>query len=191
MCRRLILLVCFVMAVGMVGSVRAATLFHWTMDGTPDANIVVDIDTVSDANAYAFINESGVGQADGLFYGPSNPWYNTGGTSADFQNDPTTNNAGYGLAVLDTGIDCNVDLSTLSQLTIECFVYPYMTRQNIILRKNNSPGDGGMYYIDTRPAAHWALEANRIPVTMSLCAMTSRTTRANGTTSRWSGMATI
>jgi len=154
MCRRLILLVCFVMAVGMVGSVRAATLFHWTMDGTPDANIVVDIDTVSDANAYAFINESGVGQADGLFYGPSNPWYNTGGTSADFQNDPTTNNAGYGLAVLDTGIDCNVDLSTLSQLTIECFVYPYMTRQNIILRKNNSPGDGGMYYIDTRPAAH-------------------------------------
>ena len=157
MCRRLILLAGFVMALGMVGSVRAATLFHWTMDGPPDTNIVVETDIVSDVNAYAFESEDGPGESNELSYGPPNPWYNTGGTSADFQNDRTDNIYGYGLVALDTGLDCPVDLSTLTQVTIECFVYPYMREQGVVVRKNNSPGDGGIYYIDVRGGGEFAV----------------------------------
>jgi hypothetical protein len=154
MFRRVVLLVCLVLGVSTVGSVQADTIFHWTMDGTLDANIVWDTDIVSGERAYSIINDDGVGEANGLFYGLSNPFYNTAGTSADFQNDETSNNRGYGLVVLDGGVDSAIDLSTLSQVTIECFVQPYLTRQSIILRKNNSPSDGGIYYIDTRPADH-------------------------------------
>ncbi|HUT30519.1 MAG TPA: LamG domain-containing protein [Sedimentisphaerales bacterium] len=157
MSRKFVLLVCFVLLVGMAGLGRADTLFHWQFEGSEEDPIAYDIDIVSGEIAYAFVNESGVGTATGLFYGEANPWFNSGGTSADFQNDPNNNNRGYGLAVLDGGVDSPVDLSTLSQVTIEAFCQPHLLRQGVIIRKNNSTGDGGIYYIDARPTGHFAV----------------------------------
>ena len=110
MVRRFVL--SFVLVVCLSVSTQAGTLFHWTFDGgVVGGPIVSDTDIASGAIAYAFIDDDGVGDANGLFYGEGNPTYNSGGTSADFQNEPGENDAGYGLAVLDTGVDCPLDLS--------------------------------------------------------------------------------
>ncbi|MHC4529645.1 MAG: LamG-like jellyroll fold domain-containing protein, partial [Planctomycetota bacterium] len=155
MCKKLVFLVLFLT---LAGAARADTLFHWTFDGgTPGEAIESDTDIASGEVAYAFVDEDGVGDANGLFYAAGNPFFNTAETCADFQNDPATNNAGYGLAVLDGGVDSPVDLSTLSACTIEAFCQPYALRQCIIIRKNNSPSGGGIYFIDTRPGGQFAV----------------------------------
>ncbi|MHC4913509.1 MAG: hypothetical protein ACYTE5_11015, partial [Planctomycetota bacterium] len=152
MFRKVILLVCLVLGAGMVGSVRADTIFHWSFDGAPDANIVFDIDMVSGRDANKFDDSAlGAGATNVITYGPANPWYNTGGTSADYNNSPGDNDPGVGLRVADEGPNSLVDLSTLSECTIEAFVYLYEPRQQVIVRKYSGSGYDGIYYIDTRP----------------------------------------
>jgi len=134
------------------------TLFHWTFDGgTVGESLYSDTDIASGWVAHRFTDDDGVGGATGLFYGQGNPTFNSSQTCADFQNDLSDNDCGYGLAVLDTGVDCPIDLSTVSEVTIEAFTQPYGKRQSIIIRKNNSPSDGGIYYIDTRPEGYFAV----------------------------------
>jgi len=151
-------LMTFLLATFFASRARTATLFHWTFDGgVPGEPIVSERDIVSGEIAYAFIDDDGVGDANGIFYGGGNPIWNTEETSADFQNDMSTNDRGYGLIVLDGGVDSPVDLSTLSQVTIEAFCQPYRLFQSIIIRKNNDEDEGGIYYIDTRPGGYFAV----------------------------------
>ena len=148
MCRKCILLIFIVLLVGTVGSARAATLFHWTFDGTPDANIVSDTDVASGVTVTSFV-DSGITPDDNLSltYGDANPWYNAGGTSADFNNinatGPSDNDPGIGLYAQD--VDNSMDLS-LPAFTIEAFIKPRTLRQCVLVRKYG----GGQYYIDIR-----------------------------------------
>jgi len=150
MYKKLILLTSFVVVLaGMLGSVRGDTLFHWTFDGgVVGDEFVSDTDIVSGAVATKFDDSEGPDPMYDVKYGEGNIWYNSGGTSADFQNDPATNNPGVGLRVPDTGVDTPLDLSTLGQFTIEAFIYPYTLRQSVIVRKWKGNGRYCFYLRD-------------------------------------------
>jgi hypothetical protein len=124
------------------------TIAHWQFNGTAGQEIVTDTDLQSGYVAHKFYDASyGANAATDVFYGPANPTYDTGGTSAEFVNDPGDNDPGVGLVILDAGVDTPLDLSTLGAFTIEAFIHPYTLRQSVIVRKY---GGDGRYYIDLR-----------------------------------------
>ncbi|MHC4678961.1 MAG: LamG domain-containing protein, partial [Planctomycetota bacterium] len=98
--------------------------------------------------------------ATDVFYGPPNPTYDTGGTSAEFMNDPGDNDPGVGLVIPDTGVDTLLDLSTLGAFTIETFIRPHTIGQSVIVRKYG--GSPGQYYIDLKPDGdvHFSINAD-------------------------------
>jgi formylglycine-generating enzyme required for sulfatase activity len=147
MCRNLLLGFTLFLA----GAAQADTLFHWRFDGSCYDSVVSDTDVVNSHVATKFADSGGPSPVLAIEYSRADPWYNTVGTSADFQNDPVSNDPGVGLRVSDAGPDSMLDLGTVSACTVEAFVCPYFdSRQSVILRKY-SPG---CYYIDTRPASH-------------------------------------
>jgi len=128
---------------------EAATLFQWSFDGPPGSTLSSSADSVAGCLVVTKFNDAtlSAGATNTIQYGPPNPWYNTNGTSADFLNTAGVNDPGVGLFVNDTGMNSPLDISTLTNLTIEAFVYPYDIRQAVIIRKY---GGTGVYYIDIR-----------------------------------------
>ena len=154
MCKKLVFLISFVSLVGLVDSAGAKTLFHWSFDGTFGDELVLDIDKVSGAVATKFWDEGNPDPNYDVNYGQANPWFNTGGTSAQFANIPGENDPGAGLFVPDDGVSSPIDLSTFTECTIEAFVYPTDTIQSVIIRKY---GGDGLYFIDMRGTGHFAV----------------------------------
>ncbi|MHC4475972.1 MAG: LamG-like jellyroll fold domain-containing protein, partial [Planctomycetota bacterium] len=144
MCKRLFL---FVLVLGVVCPVRGATIFHWRFDGPEGQEIISDVDIVGGKVATKFYDEGyDPNEQDfSLTYGEANPWWGVTGTSADYVREPGDNDPGVGFFVPD---DAAVDLSGLSECTIEAFVYPREVIQSVIVRKYQGTG---VYYIDTRP----------------------------------------
>jgi formylglycine-generating enzyme required for sulfatase activity len=140
-----------------LGLARAEPIFHWTFDGPPGQELVSDTDIISGAVASKFADSGGPDPGLTIEYAGPNPSYNTAGASAGLINDPMLIDPGVGLRVADPGVDSPLDLSTLNACTIEAFLYPYDTRQAAIVRKNNTAGAGGIYYIDTRPTGKFGL----------------------------------
>ncbi len=126
----------------------AAKVAYWQFNGTAGQKVVRDVDLVAGYTAYRF-NDAALAatSASDLVYGAANLTYDAAGTSADFRNDPATNDPGVGLLVLDTGANTPLDLSTAGAFTIEAFFYPVTLRQSVIVRKY---GGSGRYYIDLR-----------------------------------------
>jgi hypothetical protein len=147
MCKRLFLLVLFALVLAVVCPVRGATIFHWKFDGTEGQEIISDVDIVGGKVATKFYDEGyDPNEQDfSLTYGEANPWWGVTGTSADFVREPGDNDPGVGFFVPD---DADTDLSSLSECTIEAFVYPREVFQSVIVRKYQGTG---VYYIDTRP----------------------------------------
>jgi len=149
-----ILVVCGVI-MALVGWSRAETLFHWRFDGTVGQELSGDTDTVGAVTVNKFEDAGLPGSSScDVTYGIANPSYNTAGASADFFNEFGNNDPGVGLFALDGGVDTALDLSGLSQCTIEAFVRPIEARQSVIIRKYNTDG---AYYIDTRPENKFAV----------------------------------
>jgi len=124
-----------------------ATIAHWTFDGALGEPIVTDTDVAGGYVAYKFFDSKfGTNAAVDVSYGPANPMYNAGGTSADLVNDPAGNDPGAALVVPDEGANTPLDLSTYGAFTIEAFIYPYTLRQSVVVRKYG--GGPGQYYID-------------------------------------------
>ena len=147
MCKRLTFLLCVVSVLGMTGTIRAATLFHWTFDGPLGQELISDTDLFSGVTVTAFRDSSLLPtDPETVKYGEPNPWYNTGGTSADFQNRPSDNDPGAATYANDQGVGTTMDLSTLSAFTIEACIYPRTVRQCVIIRK----WGGGRYYLQLR-----------------------------------------
>lgn len=129
-----------------VGAASGEMIAHWQFNGTSGQEIVTDADIVNGYVAYKFKDATyGTNAATDVFYGLPNPTYDSGGTSADFLNDPADNDPGVGFVVPDTGADTPLDLSTLGAFTIEAFIYPYTARQSVIVRKGQNPTQ---YWID-------------------------------------------
>jgi len=145
MFRRELILVCVVL-LAAVGFARAETLFQWSLDGTVGQSLISDTDLVGGVTMSMYTDSSALG-TETVAYGEPNPWYNTTGTSADFQNNPADNDPGAGLYAPDTGEDTPMDLSTLDSFTIEAFIYPRTLRQSVIVRKW---GGDGRYYLEVR-----------------------------------------
>src|ERR1017187_3657791 len=128
----------------------AATLFQWSFDGPPGSTLSSSADSVAGVVVTKFNDATlSAGTTNTILYGPPNPWYNHNDTSADFQNTVGVNDPGVGLFVNDAGVNSPLDLTTLTNLTIEAFVYSYDIRQAVIIRKYGS-GSSGFYYIDIR-----------------------------------------
>jgi len=145
MFRRELVLVCVVLSV-VVGFARAEALFHWSLDGPIGQTVISDVDLVGGVTMTMYTDVSAIG-TETVVYGEPNPWCNTTGASADFQNNPTGNDPGAGLYANDPGEDMPMDLSTLQSFTIEAFVYPRTLRQCVIVRKW---GGAGRYYLELR-----------------------------------------
>ncbi len=146
-----------VVVVLLSGAAYCRTLFHWSFDGTYGEEILAATDIVAGEVAYKFRDAEGPDPSYDVRYGSANVIYNTAGTSAQFENDPASNDPGVGMRVPDSGVDSGLDLSTVGAFTIEAFVYPYDNRQAVIIRKNNKAADGGIYYIDTRSDGHFGI----------------------------------
>jgi len=148
MSKKIVLVFSVILVLGLGATVQASTLFHWTFDGGTVGNeLISDTDIAGGLVVTKFRD---AGDPDPIYdvnYGEGNLIYNSGGTSADFHNDPTTGDPGVGLFVNDYGSDTAMDLSTLGKFTIEAFIYPYTNRQSVIVRKYK--GDG-QYYLDLR-----------------------------------------
>ena len=125
-------------------------LFQWSFDGIAGN----PMSTCADAISGVVLTSFNSGLSATIAYGASNPWYNTNGTSAVFQNTPGANTTGVGLFANDTGVNGPLDISVVTNLTLEAFVFPYDVRQAVIVRKDG--GTGG-YYIDERPDGHFGL----------------------------------
>lgn len=137
-----------------------ATIAHWQFHGEPGDILESDIDVAGDHVARKFYDATyGANAATDIFYGPSNPGYGQDGSSAEFVNDPTSNDPGVGLFVPDAGVDTPLDLSTLGAFTIEAFIHPYAVRQSVIVRKW---GGSGRWYIDlsSAGAVNFAINAD-------------------------------
>ncbi|MHC4153726.1 MAG: LamG domain-containing protein [Planctomycetota bacterium] len=155
--RKVVFLV-FCVSVAAVGAARADTILHWSLDGPPGQDVVSDTDKVNGKVAEAFDDaDLDPNATNAIKYGLSNPWFGTAGTCAEFLNTVGENDPGVGLRVADGGKDSLVDLSDLATCTIETFVYVSEARQQVIIRKNNSPSNGGIYYIDAREAGNFAV----------------------------------
>lgn len=134
------------LGVWMASSAGAGTLFHWKFDGVSGSNLASDTGIAGSVVLTQF-QDSSYTSGSSLKYGAGNPWYNAGGSSADFSNPST--DPGLGLLRTDPGPNSNIDLSGITAFTIEAFVYPRATRQAVIVRKSNDAG-AGQYYIDIR-----------------------------------------
>jgi len=144
-----------VLVLVLAGAARADTLFHWRFDGTFEDELISDTDIVGGVTVTKFDDSDlAPGSPYDVKYGEPNPFYSVSETSADFINNPGDIDSGVGLFAADQGVDGPLDLSTLSALTIEAFVYPYELRQSVIVRKYDSDG---VYYIDTRPTGSFAV----------------------------------
>ncbi|HUT28863.1 MAG TPA: LamG domain-containing protein [Sedimentisphaerales bacterium] len=156
--KRLFFLTTFVLLVCVVGPARAETILHWSLDGPPGQDVVSDTDKANGKVAQAFEDaDLDPNATNAIKYALSNPWFGTAGTCAEFLNTLGDNDPGVGLWVEDGGTNSLVDLSNLSACTIETFVYVSEARQQVVIRKNNSPANGGIYYIDTREAGNFAV----------------------------------
>ena len=112
----------------------AATLFQWSFDGPPGTTLSSSTDSVACVVVTKFNDATlSAGATNTIKYGPPNPWYNHNGTSADFQNTVGVNDPGAGLFVNDSGVNCPLDLTTLTHLTIEGFFYPYDIRIGVLI----------------------------------------------------------
>ncbi len=119
----------------------AATLFQWSFDGPPGTTLSSSTDSVACVVVTKFNDATlSAGATNTIKYGPPNPWYNHNGTSADFQNTVGVNDPGAGLFVNDSGVNCPLDLTTLTHLTIEGFFYPYDIRIADLIRKYGGTG---------------------------------------------------
>lgn len=124
-----------------------STIAHWQFNGELGEQIITDTDIQDGYVAHKFYDTSfGANAAVDVFYGPANPMYGADGTSADFMNDPSSNDPGVDIVVPDEGENTPLDLSTFGAFTIEAFIYPYSLRQSVIVRKYG----GGQYFIDLR-----------------------------------------
>jgi len=149
MCKKTFILVVVSLLLCSMSATRGGTIAHWQLNGTVGEKFVSDTDIVNGYVAYKFYDATyGANTATDVFYGPPNPIYDSGGTSAEFINDPGDNDPGVGLFVPDTGTNTPLDLSTFSAFTIEAFIHPYTLRQSVIVRKYG--GDPGQYYVDLR-----------------------------------------
>jgi hypothetical protein len=149
MCKKTFILVVVSLLLCSVGVARGGTIAHWQLNGTVGEKIVSDTDIENGYVAFKFYDATyGANAATDVFYGPANPTYDTGGTSAEFMNDPGDNDPGVGLFVPDTGTNTPLDLSTFGAFTIEAFICPYTLRQSVIVRKYG--GSPGQYYVDLR-----------------------------------------
>ncbi|UCC96945.1 MAG: hypothetical protein JSW66_14005 [Phycisphaerales bacterium] len=138
-----------------------STIAHWRFNGTVGQEILTDTDIDGGYVVHKFYDASyGANAATDVFYGPPNPTYDTGGTSAEFMNDPGDNDPGVGLVIPDTGVDTLLDLSTLGAFTIETFIRPHTIGQSVIVRKYG--GSPGQYYIDVKPDGdiHFSINAD-------------------------------
>jgi sulfatase modifying factor 1 len=148
----------FALVFSLTACAGADTLFHWRFDGPFGQTLAYETDIAGGVTVTRF-EDSGLGGGSpyDVKYGVPNPWYNVSGTSADFLNDPLDNDPGVGLFAADQGVNSPLDLSALSEVTIEAFVCPYGLRQSVIIRKYSGSGYDGVYYIDTRPEGRFGV----------------------------------
>ena len=138
------ILSCFILAVilNITYLSHANTLFHWDFDGHEGETLISALDAVSDANLVIFGNSEIFQQ---ISYSKSNPWFNTTGTSVEFLNDHVYKDVGNALAVVDTGENTDLDLSTYEAFTIEFFLCPYGLNNCVLVGKGES---GSGYWIE-------------------------------------------
>ena len=114
------------------GQGLSEVLVHFTFDGVLDANIPVELADSTGNVTFERYDGGGV-----VKYGPPNPYFNTGGTSADFT--PTV-----GLFRLNGLRDDVLDLN-IEEYTIEMFIRPDVMVQAALFRKHRDS-----YIVDIR-----------------------------------------
>ena len=145
---------------------EAATLLHWGFEGALGGVLSSDTDTQAGATLTKFNDATLPGGATNTVkYGPPNPWFNHGGTSAEFLNTAGVNDPGVGLFCNDKGTNELLDLSTFSNLTMEAFVCPYDLRQAVVLRKTSSSNNG--YLIELRQDGFFGFLVNATAVVVT------------------------
>lgn len=124
---------CVLAGVMMAGSLcHAKTLFHWTFDGPAGGALTQTSDPIAGAALHATTSSGGIGS---IIYGKANPWFNSKGTSAEFDGDRTWGQNGTGLAVRDDGVDSAIDLSGQPEFTIELFFCPFSLEDSVLFGK--------------------------------------------------------
>jgi len=122
------------------------TLFFWQFEGPIGDDVVDDPDLANgDVDLLPF-RAPDADEEDTLTHGPGNPFFNPCGTSVEFRNPTTGNRNGTALFAADTGIDTDLDMSTVVQFTLEAFIYAFDIRQAVVMRKYTP----GSHYIDLR-----------------------------------------
>ena len=121
---------------------KADVLFHWSFDGPLGRELISATDHVSTTSLKMFNNPDIMGY---VAHGKPNPWFNTGGTSAEFVNDRVHKGHGVALASIDSGEDSSLDLSTLNAFTIEFFLCPYGLNDCVLVGKS---GGAGQYSVE-------------------------------------------
>ncbi len=158
MCKKKVIFVMMSMLLSCMSMTRGGTIAHWQFDGALGEKIVDDTDIENEYVATKFYDSQlGANAAIDVFYGASNPFYGSGGTSAEFMNDPGGNDPGAGIFVPDTGTNTALDLSTLGAFTVEAFIQPSTVRQSVIVRKW---GGDGRWYLDMHEGGEVRLKIN-------------------------------
>src|SRR5262249_27552956 len=120
---------------------QAATLYQWSFDGPIGAGMLSSTDSFAGAVVIKFRDSTlATNATNTIRFGPPNPWYNTNGSSAEFLNTPAVNDPGAGFFLNDSGANSPLDLTTVTNLTIEAFVYPYEIRLGEIFSKYGGSG---------------------------------------------------
>ncbi|MHC4616887.1 MAG: Calx-beta domain-containing protein, partial [Planctomycetota bacterium] len=119
MCKKLKLFVCLFMLVGLAGPVLAGTVLQYSFDGSLGSDVPDGL--VDDTETYTATIIAGSDPASTIKYAAPNPVYNSGGTSAQFNNVSWANNAGDTFLIPNAG---GIDFSTFSEFTAELFINP-------------------------------------------------------------------
>lgn len=150
----------------------AATIFHWTFDGPAGTALLAASDQQTGKFVTSFNDvQLAVGATNSIRHGHSNPWINPNGTSAEFLNTAGVNDPGVGLFRNDAGVNEPLDLSSLSSVTIEAFVYPFDLRQAVIVRKTSGSASG--WFLDLRPAGHFGFRLSNTEVVVTTAPITA------------------
>ncbi len=111
-------LMAVVFALLVTGPVFAATIMHYSFDGTLGEEVPSGL--VDDTGTYTAIIIAGSDADSNITYAQPNPTFNVDGTSAQFYNDNWGDNAGDTFVIPDSG---GLDFSTFTEFTVQMFVY--------------------------------------------------------------------
>jgi len=123
------------------------TVFYWPFDGTIGQELISTEDMFLGISLDKFTHPGTI--AD-IRFGRPNPWFNTSGTSGEFDNDRFLNTESFGAGIVaqDLGVNTLLDLSTLPSFTLEVFIYPYVVQKCTVLKKCGGDGQYSLELLD-------------------------------------------